>query len=245
MISTGVFGAKGKMGHTVCQAVTSDPDLELVAQVDIGDDPSQMSGAQVAVDFTSPDAVIDNIAFCVNNGIHCVVGTSGLTTDDHSRIAAMVKNSNVAIVPNFSIGAVLMMDFARRAARHLGSCEVIELHHNQKLDAPSGTSWATALEIARVWLESGRPPGGEAAADETEKVKGARGADVEGVRVHSIRLQGLVAHQEVVFGGPGQTLTIRHDSLDRASFMPGVIAAVKAIGTKPGLTIGLENLIDF
>jgi 4-hydroxy-tetrahydrodipicolinate reductase len=253
MIRVGVLGAAGRMGQAVCGAVYSDPELELVARVDPGvdgfaDTPDALieSGAEVAVDFTRPDAVMDNIRFCVSGGIHVVVGTTGLTADGLAEVSRLVSDggANVLVAPNFSIGAVLMMHFAKQAARYLGSCEIVELHHNAKLDAPSGTALKTAREVADSWKAHGRPPGGEAAEGEEEKVTGARGADVDEVRVHSVRLQGLVAHQEVLFGGVGQTLSIRHDSIDRSSFMPGVILAVKQIGTRPGLTVGLEHLLD-
>ncbi|HVL80709.1 MAG TPA: 4-hydroxy-tetrahydrodipicolinate reductase [Actinomycetota bacterium] len=253
MTKVGVLGAAGRMGQAVCGAVYADPALELVARVDPGvdgfaDSPHALVDAEasVAVDFTRPDAVMDNVRFCIEHGIHVVVGTTGLSDADLTEIEQLTSSSaaNVLVAPNFSIGAILMMHFANQAARYLGSCEIVELHHNDKLDAPSGTALRTARGVARVWEEHGRPPGGEAAEGEEETVTGARGAEVSEVRVHSLRLQGLVAHQEVVFGGVGQTLTIRHDSIDRSSFMPGVVMAVKAIADLRGLTVGLERLLD-
>ncbi len=257
MIRVAVLGAAGKMGRAVCAAVTSDPDLELVAA--IAPAGGQVEGvecattiqaavdnrAEVAVDFTRPDAVMENIRWCLSAGIHCVVGTTGLSESDLDEIADRARSSgtNVFVAPNFSIGAVLMMRLSAQAARHLGSCEVIELHHDQKLDAPSGTAARTAALVADAWRQHGKPAGGESPPAETN-ASGPRGAEIHGVRVHSIRLPGLVAHQEVVFGGPGQTLTIRHDSTDRSSFMPGVLLAVKAVGGRPGLTVGLEQLLD-
>lgn len=256
----GVFGAAGRMGSTVCAAVRDDPELELVAAIDprftggadglgvpASDDPELLvrEDAEVVVDFTEPGAAAANIRFCLERGIHCVVGTTGLDEAELEGIRSKAAGgaANVFVAPNFSIGAVLLMQFAKQAARYLGSCEIVELHHNAKLDAPSGTALKTAREIAEVWQAHGRPPGGEPAPAEEEKVPGARGADVDGVHVHAVRLQGLVAHQEAVFGGVGQALTIRHDSLDRSSFMPGVLTAVKAVAGRPGLTVGLEHLL--
>lgn len=260
MIRVGVLGALGKMGRTVCAAVAADPELELAAAVDpaapgtpvsgvdSSDDLKALveSGCEVAVDFTRPDAVLDDVRFCLNNGIHCVVGTTGLSAEDLDSLARLAADTgkNVFVAPNFSIGAVLAIEFAKQAARYLGSCEVIELHHNEKLDAPSGTASTTAQQIAAAWAEHGRPPGGEPAPGEKETVSGARGGEVGGVRVHSVRLRGLVAHEEILFGGEGQLLTIRHDSIDRSSFMPGVLMAIKAVGNRPGLTVGLEHLLD-
>lgn len=258
-IRVGVLGAAGKMGRTVCEAVDGDTDLELVAVVDPGAEGEEVhglpcafgaealdeAGAEVAVDFTVAEAARKNVRFCTDHGIHCVVGTTGLGDDDLDEFRGWAEagDANVLVAPNFSVGAVLAMHFSALAARHLGSCEVIELHHNEKLDAPSGTALRTAKGVAEAWGEHGRPPGGEPASGEEEKVPGARGADVDGVRVHAVRLQGLVAHQEVVLGGPGQMLTIRHDSIDRTSFMPGVLLAVKSVGSRPGLTVGLEELL--
>ncbi|HVE92083.1 MAG TPA: 4-hydroxy-tetrahydrodipicolinate reductase [Actinomycetota bacterium] len=256
----GVLGAAGKMGRTACEAVSGEQDMCLAAAVDpsFGDIVIQdvtctgdmgclvEADVEVAVDFTRPDTVMDNIRYCVDHAVHVVVGTTGLGPRELDEIRSLVEghHSNVFVAPNFSIGAVLMMHFAKQAAAHLGSCEIVELHHNQKLDAPSGTAWKTAQDIAAVWSAKGRPSGGEPAPGEQEKLPGSRGADVDGVRVHSVRLAGLVAHQEVVFGGPGQMLTLRHDSLDRWSFMPGVVLAVRSVASCPGLTVGLESLLD-
>lgn len=216
MIKVGVLGAKGRMGATVCDAVSSDPDLELVARVD-EDDPLQAlvdAGAQVAVDFTTPSVVKDNVVFCLDNGIHAVVGTTGLAEEDLEEIRSHTGKANAFIAPNFALGAVLMMHFATLASRLYDHAEIIERHHEKKLDAPSGTALRTAS------LMQGEPT------------------------IHSVRLPGLVAHQEVQFGAPGETLTIRHDSIERVSFMPGVVLAVKKVGDLDGLTVGLENLLD-
>jgi 4-hydroxy-tetrahydrodipicolinate reductase len=245
-IAVGVLGARGKVGSEVCRAVTAAPDLELVAQVDEGDDPRVLveSGAQVVVDFTHPDVVMDHLALCVEHGIHAVVGTTGF---DEARLDTLRRQlgdaprSGILVAPNFSIGAILMMRFAALAAPHFESVEIIELHHPDKADAPSGTARRTAELVAAARRTAGVP----AAPDATSTaLDGARGADVDGVPVHAVRVRGLVAHQEVVLGGPGETLTVRHDSLDRSSFSPGVLAAVRAIGDHPGLTVGLEHLID-
>jgi len=246
-----VLGAAGKMGRTVSDAVAADAELELVVRVDpSGGDGIETSiealiaaGTEVAVDFTQPASVKKNIAWLLEHGIHAVVGTTGLSPDDIEEIRAL-KGANVFIAPNFSIGAVLMMHLSKEAARYLGSAEVIEMHHNQKLDAPSGTALKTAREIAEVWKEHGRPAGGESHPDEQEVARGARGADIDGVHVHSVRMLGGEAHQEVIFGALGQTLTIRHDAMNRSSYMPGVLLAVKSVASRPGVTVGLENLLD-
>ena len=238
-----MFGARGRMGSEVCRAVTADDALELVAEIDLDDPPQQLvdSGAQVAVDFTTPDAVKQNIRFCLDNGIHSVVGTTGLTEDDRNEISSWASSAdaNVFIAPNFAIGAVLMMDFATRAAAHFESAEIVERHHERKLDAPSGT----ALRTAELMNDARRAPW-KALAKETETLDGSRGGDVGGIHIHSLRVPGSVAHQEVVLGTTGETLTIRHDSLDRASFMPGVVLAVKKVSSLDGLTVGLENILD-
>jgi len=256
VIRVGVFGASGKMGRTVCEAVASDPDLELAAAVnrvpgfvcgvEIADDPKAMvdAGVEVAVDFTQPDVVKGNVRFCCEHAIHCVVGTTGLSSDDLDEISGWTGEASVFVAPNFSIGAVLMMHFARQAAKYYPSCEVVELHHTEKLDAPSGTALRTAQLVQDAWDEHGRPPGGEPAPGERETAVGARGAEVGGVRVHGLRLKGRIAHQEVLFGAAGEAFTIRHDTLDRSSFMPGVLLAVKAVASRPGLTVGLEQLLD-
>ncbi|HEY0870710.1 MAG TPA: 4-hydroxy-tetrahydrodipicolinate reductase [Acidothermaceae bacterium] len=241
-----VLGANGRMGATVCDAVRAAPDLELVGGFDIGysHDALVESGAEVVVDFTTPSAVMGNVEFCISHGLHVVVGTTGFDAD---RIATLRKwvdaypGTGVLIAPNFGIGAVLMMAFAEKAARYFESAEIVELHHPHKADAPSGTSRHTAERISAAWRDAGLAPIPDAT---TSGLDGARGADVDGVHVHSVRLGGLVAHQEVLFGGHGETLTVRHDSYDRVSFMPGVLLAVRNIAAHPGLTVGLENLLD-
>jgi 4-hydroxy-tetrahydrodipicolinate reductase len=250
-IKVGVLGARGKVGSEVCRAVLAAPDLELVAQVDVAEDADDLdalvgSGAQAVVDFTHPDVVMDNLAHCLRHGIHAVVGTTGF---DAERLATLERQleaspgTGVLIAPNFSIGAVLMMRFAAEAARFYESVEIIELHHPDKADAPSGTARRTAELVAAARRAAGLGSGPDATSA-ASSLEGARGADVDGVRVHGLRIRGMVAHQEVVLGGVGETLTIRHDSLDRASFTPGVLAALRAIGDRPGLTVGLEELLD-
>ncbi|ODB74832.1 MULTISPECIES: 4-hydroxy-tetrahydrodipicolinate reductase [Micromonospora] len=242
----GVLGARGRMGMEVCKAVDSAADLELVAAVDQGDDLDAVAraGAGVVVDFTTPDAVMDNLRWCVENGVHAVVGTTGFTEQRLDQVREWLAGRpgvGVVIAPNFGIGAVLMMQFAARAARHFESVEIIEQHHPRKLDAPSGTATHTARLIAAARADAGLGPVPDATRDE---VAGARGADIDGVRVHAVRATGLVAHQEVLFGTTGETLTIRHDSFDRVSFMPGVLLAVREVGRRPGLTVGLDALLD-
>ncbi|MFD6712445.1 4-hydroxy-tetrahydrodipicolinate reductase [Micromonospora chalcea] len=242
----GVLGARGRMGMEVCKAVDSAADLDLVAAVDQGDDLATVAqaGAEVVVDFTTPDAVMDNLRWCVENGVHAVVGTTGFTEQRLDQVREWLAGRpgvGVVIAPNFGIGAVLMMQFAARAARHFESVEIIEQHHPRKLDAPSGTATHTARLIAAARADAGLGPVPDATRDE---VTGARGADIDGVRVHAVRATGLVAHQEVLFGTTGETLTIRHDSYDRVSFMPGVLLAVREVGRRPGLTVGLDALLD-
>lgn len=254
MIRVGVLGAAGRMGGAVCEAVEQDDDLELVARVDPAGgegistslDALEHAGAEVAVDFTQPDSAFGNVTFCLDHGIHCVVGTTGMSEADLEKVEKLASGgrANVFVAPNFSIGAVLMMHLAKQAARHLGSCEIVEMHHNQKLDAPSGTALKTAREIAGVWREHGRPAGGQAHPKEEEKISGARGGSVDDIHVHAVRLSGAEAHQEVIFGAPGQTLRIRHDAMNRTSYMPGILLAVKSVASRPGLTIGLEHLMD-
>lgn len=244
-IRVGVLGARGRMGLEVCKAVDAAGDLELVATVDQGDPLSDAAGtgAQVLVDFTTPDVVMDNLRWAVGQGIHMVVGTTGFSEQRLGQVREWLSHKpgvGVMIAPNFGIGAVLMMQFATRAARYFESVEIIEQHHPRKLDAPSGTATHTARLIAAARAEAGLGPMPDATKEE---VAGARGAQIEGVRVHAVRASGLVAHQEVLFGTDGETLTIRHDSLDRASFMPGVLLAVRAIPARPGLTIGLDPLL--
>jgi 4-hydroxy-tetrahydrodipicolinate reductase len=245
-IRVGVLGARGRMGAEVCRAVEAAPDMAVVAKVDEGDRLLDLTdaGAEVVVDFTHPDAVLDNLRFCVDHDIRGVVGTSGFSADKLSTVAqwlAPKPELGVLIAPNFALGAVLSMKFAQLAARYYPSVEIIELHHPNKADAPSGTAAHTATLIAAARAEAGL---GKAPDATTSALEGARGALVDDVRVHSVRLTGLVAHQEVLFGGEGETLTIRHDSLDRTSFMPGVLLGVREIRTRPGLTVGLENLLS-
>lgn len=237
-----VFGARGRMGAEVCRAVEAAADLSLVAALDAGDDLGAARSAEVVVDFTHPDAVIDNLDWCIEGGIHAVVGTTGFTAERLATLEDRLAGSTTGILvaANFSIGAVLMMHFARQAAAFYESVEVIELHHPDKADAPSGTATTTAQQISTAHRAAGLGAPPDATA---QGLSGARGADVEGVRVHSVRLRGLVAHQEVLFGAEGETLTIRHDSLDRSSFMPGVLAGVRAISNRPGLTVGIEQIL--
>ena len=261
MIRVGVFGAGGRMGSTVCRAIVADRELQLVAAVDplhAGIDLRGVTGAdlrglqvspdleslaraeaQVAVDFTHIDAARANLAWCAANGVHAVVGTSGFTAADYEELATRFTRSNCFIAPNFAIGAVLMMRFAELAAPYFETAEIIELHHDQKVDAPSGTAMHTAERMAAR--------SSEWAPDPTTKhvVEGARGGVTPGgIRIHSVRLRGMVAHQEVLLGTAGQSLSIRHDSYDRASFMPGVVLAVKSVGSHPGVTVGLDAFLD-
>ena len=243
MIRVGVFGSRGRMGAEVCRAVESARDLDLVAAIDLGDDRAPAETAEVIVDFTHPDAVMDNLFWCIGHGIHAVVGTTGLTEEHFDLLRGRLAEHDgvgVLIAPNFSIGAVLMMRFAEQAAAFYESAEIIELHHPGKADAPSGTAASTARRIAAARTAAALTPPPDATKQE---LPGARGAQVDGIRVHGVRLRGLVAHQEVLFGAEGETLTIRHDSLDRVSFMPGVLAAVRAISTRPGLTVGIEPVL--
>ena len=245
-IRVGVLGALGKVGSEVCRAVEAADDTELVARIDADDELDDLvrSGAQVVVDFTHPDAVMDNLEFCLDHGIHAVVGTTGFDDDRVETLRRWLADApgvGVLVAPNFSIGAILMMRFAATAAPFYESVEVVELHHPDKADAPSGTARRTAQLIAAARREAGSAPIPDATSSALD---GARGADVDGIRVHGLRIRGLVAHQEVVLGGLGETLIIRHDSLDRASFTPGVLAGVRAIGSHPGLTIGLEHFLD-
>ncbi|PQM52451.1 4-hydroxy-tetrahydrodipicolinate reductase [Mycolicibacter virginiensis] len=239
-----VLGAKGKVGATMVAAVQAAEDLTLSAEVDAGDELSLLtdSGTEVVIDFTHPAVVMDNLKFLIDNGIHAVVGTTGFTQERLDQVRSWIEakpGSAVLIAPNFAIGAVLSMHFATQAAKYFESVEVIELHHPQKADAPSGTAARTAALIAEA--RKGLPPNPDATST---GLPGARGADVDGVPVHSIRLAGLVAHQEVLFGTMGETLTIRHDSIDRTSFVPGVLLAVRRVAEFPGLTIGIEPLLD-
>jgi len=258
-VRVGVFGAGGRMGAAVCQAVTEDPALALVAAVDphhAGIDLRQVTrvdsnlhvssnaesfashDVQVAVDFTHLDAARENLAWCASHGVHAVVGTTGFTDEDFETIRAQFTSSNCVIAPNFAIGAVLMMHFSALAAPWFETAEIIELHHDAKVDAPSGTAMLTAERIAEASDRWAPDP------TTTEVVEGARGGrSPGGIPIHSVRLRGLVAHQEVLFGTTAQSLSIRHDSYDRSSFMPGVLLAVKAVADRPGLTVGLDPLL--
>ena len=245
-IRVGVLGARGKVGTEVCRAVEAAPDTELVAAVDAGDDVEELvrTGAQVVVDFTHPGVVMDNLRFCIEHGIHAVVGTTGFDQPRLDRLEEWLAGTSdvgVLIAPNFSIGAILMMRFAAQAAPFFESVEVVELHHPDKADAPSGTARRTAELIAAARRAAGSDPMPDAT---TTGLEGARGADVDGVRVHGLRVRGLVAHQEVILGAAGETLTIRHDSLDRVSFTPGVLVGVRSIVDHPGLTVGLDSFLD-
>ena len=238
-----VIGAGGRMGSTVCRAVEEAEDLELVGRFDEGDDLGDLAGADVAVEFSVPDASAANVAHCVDRGVHVVVGTTGWSEERVETLRAHVAGSpatGVLIAPNFAIGAVLMMAFAEKAARFYESVEIVELHHPDKVDAPSGTAGRTAGLVGAARTDAGL---GDVPDATTTDPDGARGARVHGIPVHSIRLRGLVAHQEVLFGGPGELLTIRHDSFDRVSFMPGVLAAVRAVPDHPGVTVGLEHVL--
>jgi 4-hydroxy-tetrahydrodipicolinate reductase len=229
------------MGRTAVAAITESDYLEVTAEIDQGDVLDPLTGCDAVLDFTHPGVVMDNLRWCVDHGLDVVVGTSGFGDDRLAQVRAWSGPSRVLIVPNFSVGAVLMMRFAAQAAKFFESAEVIELHHAAKMDAPSGTSLRTAQLIADARKDAGlgAPPDAT-----TSQVDGARGATVDTVHVHSVRVSGLVAHQEVLFGGHGETLTIRHDSLDRASFMPGVLLALRGVGQlPPGVTLGLESLL--
>ena len=245
-LKVGVLGAQGKVGREVCRAVQEAEDMSLVAALDVGDSLDLLveSGADAVVDFTHPDAVMANLQFCVEHDIDAVVGTTGF---DDARLDQLREwlsgrpDTGVLVAPNFSIGAILMMRFAAEAARFFESVEIVELHHPDKADAPSGTARRTAELIAAARREAGlgAPPDATSTG-----LEGARGAEVDGIHVHGLRVRGLVAHQEVLLGGLGETLTIRHDSLDRASFTPGVLVGLRRIGSTPGLTVGLETFLD-
>ena len=242
MTNVGVLGASGRMGREVCRAVDAADDLTLAAAVDphhegaelgnlvLAGSPEALEGVDVAVDFTTPGSVIENARWCLGRGMHMVIGTTGIGADGLEEIRRLTgsANANAIVAPNFAIGAALMMRFAEQAARYFDAAEVIELHHDRKVDAPSGTAITTAQRI------------GAARAGAWE----APGADVEGIRVHGVRLPGLLAHQEVIFGSPGQTLTVRHDTIDRSAFIPGVLLAIRSVADRPGLTVGLDALLD-
>jgi 4-hydroxy-tetrahydrodipicolinate reductase len=247
MTNVAVLGAHGKMGSEVCRAVEQADDLTLVARLDQGDtiDALAESFTEVVVDFTHPDVVMDTLDYCIDSGIHAVVGTTGFDDERLARLRHRLDQAGagtvgVLVAPNFSIGAVLMMRFAAEAATFFESVEITEMHHPTKADAPSGTARRTAELVAAARREADAAPIPDAT---TQQLAGARGADVAGIRVHSQRIRGLVAHQEVLLGGEGETLTIRHDSLHRASFMPGVLLGVRQVAAHPGLTVGLEPLL--
>ncbi|MGL4172484.1 MAG: 4-hydroxy-tetrahydrodipicolinate reductase [Actinomycetota bacterium] len=243
-LDVAVVGADGRMGRQVCAAVSAAPEMDLVGQFDHGDELGDLAGASVVIDFTIPSVTQVVVRHCVQQGIHVVVGATGW---DAARLAELADRLDsypgvgVLIAPNFSIGAVLAMRFAQQAARFYESVEVVELHHPDKVDAPSGTALRTASLIGQARQQAGLGPIPDAT---TSDPSGSRGADVDGVRVHAVRLRGLVAHEEILFGAPGEQLTIRHDSFDRESFMPGVLAGVRAISSRPGLTVGLEHILD-
>ena len=245
-IKVGVLGARGKMGSQTCAAINSTKDLELVASIDLGDsiDLLKNNGAQVVVDFTHPDSVMKNLEYAINNGIHVVVGTTGFDQNKLNslkNLLAAKPGVGALVAPNFGLGAVLMMQFAAKAAKFFESAEIIELHHPDKADAPSGTASRTAELIGNARSEAKLP----AMPDKTSSsLAGARGAKVNEIPIHSVRLRGLVAHQEVLFGDQGETLSIRHDSIDRSGFMPGVLLAIREVGKRPGLTFGLENYME-
>jgi 4-hydroxy-tetrahydrodipicolinate reductase len=245
-IKVGVLGSKGRMGQEVMRAVNEAVDLELVAALDLGDSLDQLvsNKAEVVVDFTTPDSVMANLEFVISHGIHAVVGTTGFDEERIAKVESIAKKHSdvgVLIAPNFGLGAVLMMEFSKKAARYFESAEIIELHHPNKVDAPSGTSTRTAELISNARAQAGLAPMPDATKTGLE---GARGAVVGDVHIHSVRLRGLLAHQEVLFGGPGETLSIRHDSLDRIGFMPGVLLGIREVSKHSGITYGLEGFLS-
>lgn len=245
MTRIGVLGARGRVGSAVVAAVEADENHELVAAIDHGDDLQELvdNRAEVVVDFTVPDAVMGNLEFCIKNGIHAVVGTTGWTEERFEAVRGWLQDSpstGVLVAPNFAISAVLTMKFAEIAAPFFESAEVVELHHPNKVDAPSGTAVHTAEGIARARKAAGLSAQPDAT---TQSLDGARGADVQGVPVHAVRMTGMVAHEQVIFGTKGQTLTLKQDSYDRESFVPGIMIGVEKIGANPGLTIGLEKFL--
>ena len=246
MTKVAVLGAHGKLGSAVVAGLRQADDVDVVAEIGRGDDLRALldAGVEVAVDVTTPDAVMDNLRFLVEHGIHAVVGTTGFDEERLGTLEGWLADApavGVVIAPNFSIGAVLMMQLAAKAAPFFESVEIVELHHPTKADAPSGTARRTAELVAAARAEAGAGPMPDATSTALD---GARGAVVGGVHVHALRIRGLVAHQEVVLGGQGETLTIRHDSLDRSGFTPGVLAGIRAVGARPGLTVGLEHVLD-
>lgn len=245
-IKTAVLGARGRMGTEAVRAVEQAEDLELVAALGSADPLERLveAGAEVVVDLTVPDASEENVRFAVEHGMHAVVGTTGWDEEKLARLRELLEQhpgTGVLIAPNFAIGAVLAERFAATAAKYFESVEVVELHHPDKLDAPSGTAKHTAAGIAAARREAGLGPSPDATVSDPD---GSRGALVEGVRVHAVRLRGLVAHEEILLGDRGQQLSIRHDSFDRVSFMPGVLLGVRTVGTRPGLTHGLDGYLD-
>ena len=245
-VRVGVIGAYGRMGAQACRAVAAADDLDLVARVGAQDPLGSLveAGVEVAVEFTRPDAVLDNLSFCIGHGISVVCGTTGLDDERLDRVRgelAAAAGVGVLVAPNFGIGAVLLMRFAAQAARFFESVEIVELHHPDKADAPSGTARRTAELVAAARQAAGLGAQPDAT---TSSLPGARGALVEGVPVHAVRLRGLVAHQEVLLGEPGELVTLRHDSFDRASFMPGVLLGIRRVRERPGLTVGLEHVLD-
>lgn len=243
MIKVAVLGAKGRMGAETVKTVKAQSDLTLVAELDLGDSLDAIKGADVVVDFTHPDSVMKNVEFAISNGVNVVVGTTGFNDEKLVQVKSwLAQNPKVGalIAPNFGLGAVLMMQFAAEAAKHFESVEIIELHHPNKADAPSGTAARTAELITEARKSARRPAMPDATA---QSLPGARGAKVGDVPIHSVRLRGLVAHQEVVLGDQGETLTIRHDSIDRTGFMPGVLLGIRKVGSHPGLTFGLEHFL--
>ena len=245
MSNVAVLGARGRMGAEVVKAVSGANDLNLVAELDLGDSLDKLisSKAEVAVDFTTPDSVMANLEFLISHGVHAVVGTTGFDSARIKKIETLLSANptvGVLIAPNFAIGAVLMMEFAEKAAKYFESAEIIELHHPDKVDAPSGTAARTAELMTTARKNAGLSAMPDAT---TTSLEGARGTTVGEVPVHSVRLRGLIAHQEVLLGGPGETLSIRHDSLDRAGFMPGVLLGVRQVVSHKGLTFGLEHFM--
>lgn len=244
MIKVGVLGARGRVGVEVCKAVEAATDMELVAALDKDDPIEGLEGAEAVVDFTHPDVVMGNLEWAIAHGIHPVVGTTGFDAERLDTVRGWLARSpgtNCLIAPNFGIAAVLMMHFAQQAARHFESVEIVELHHPNKADAPSGTARRTAELVSQARAKAGLGAMPDATSAELD---GARGADVGGVHVHAVRLAGLIAHQEVLLGGDGEILTIRHDTMNRAAFTPGVLLGVRRVGELPGLTLGLEPLLD-
>ncbi len=238
-----VIGARGRMGTATCTAVRNADDLDLVGEYDLGDELGDLNGADVAVVFSVPDVAPGHVAHCIDQGVHAVVGTTGWDDERVAAVASQLADKpgvGVLIAPNFAIGAILMMSFARQAARFYDSVEIVELHHPRKVDAPSGTAARTARLVAAARAEAGLGPVPDAT---TTDPGGARGATIDGIHVHAVRMTGLVAHQEVVFGTEGEGLTIRHDSYDRVSFMPGVLEGIRGVRSHPGVTVGLEHYL--